>query len=308
MQSPCLLRSTIDVIKDEIEKLDGKMDDKMIVKRGIFKYSSTFDANIDPSEKMQEGTKNEKMGHKSKDIKAPIVKSVDFGPDAVWMALENKCINATFAPYTYDLCFFKYIEQNGVVIGKYNGWGLRDASMISKNVHSLTKNKEDMWLTDMVNDVIDIISPEISTGVSTKKPFNYDSQMYTDGQVCANGIIRSADVVYKCGRDTMIESVIEIDVCNYRLQVSTPLGCTKEMEQRAYDRVNNLSLFGAKYDQLLGGGNDELLAKAWQAGENYTTIPEPVIVSDDSEHEPSLTELHVESIPDIFGNEEVIEL
>ena len=52
----------------------------------------------------------------------------------------------------------------------------------------------------------------------------------------------------------------------------------------------------------------EPLSKGRDAGENFTTLPEAVICSDDAYHEASIQELHVESITDIFGNEEVIEL
>ena len=162
----------------------------------------------------------------------------------------------------------------------------------------------------MMNDVIDTIVPDFSQEKDVKT-FKYDSQMYVDGQSCANGNIRSADVLYSCGRESHIESVTEIDVCNYVLKVSTPIACSKELEKQAYDHVAKLGVFGSDNSKLLGGISDNSLAKAWQATDNgeSESFPAEVEVSEDIRTEGgNIQQTTVSSSPDVFGNEELIEL
>ena len=99
----------------------------------------------------------------------------------------------------------------------------------------------------------------------------------------------------------------EIDVCNYLFEVSTPIACSHEMAEAAYNHLTNLEVFG------MGKKNDDVLAKAWQATASFIseTVEDTDALSDmntKSEVEESLFQPTLTSSPDIFGNEEVIEL
>ena len=62
-----------------------------------------------------------------------------------------------------------------------------------------------------------------------------------------NGRERSAEIRYVCTDDPhspSIQSVIEVEVCSYQIEVATPLACTVEVEEAVLQRVKQLGVFG----------------------------------------------------------------
>ena len=62
-----------------------------------------------------------------------------------------------------------------------------------------------------------------------------------------NGRERSAEIRYVCTDDPQspsIQSVVEVEVCSYQIEVATPLACTGEVEEAALLRVKQLGVFG----------------------------------------------------------------
>ena len=46
----------------------------------------------------------------------------DYGPNRVFLSIQDECVEQAFDKYKYQLCFFKDMRQDGTVIGKWNGW------------------------------------------------------------------------------------------------------------------------------------------------------------------------------------------
>lgn len=58
----------------------------------------------------------------------------------------------------------------------------------------------------------------------------YAGMRYTGGQGCWNGPARSAKVVFSCGLEHKLLSVVEPSKCEYEMEFQTPAACSKEQE------------------------------------------------------------------------------
>lgn len=169
--------------------------------------------------KKQKSTEWKKNKNEAGDAKRP-TKEKDFGAGGDWMAVDNKCINRTLHSYEYNLCFFKYLEQDGVLIGKYKGWGTREPKDIGSSIpkQASSKNRVEMeasvaTIVDSFVDYFSAVSDSLrfnskKESGSGKKKDIYSSHVYDDGDPCVNGKIRSADVHYKCGVEVIIFQIL----------------------------------------------------------------------------------------------------
>uniref|UniRef100_A0A914XBQ0 MRH domain-containing protein n=1 Tax=Plectus sambesii TaxID=2011161 RepID=A0A914XBQ0_9BILA len=130
---------------------------------------------------------------KYRDVEALITNSdsfmeLDFGPDAEWAPLRDKCFELTDAQYVYKLCMFDKTSQK------------------DKNGHGETSlGNWQKW-----------DGPEGEL---------YSKQKYDKGQACWNGPERSTEVVLRCGIETQLIEATEPGRCEYRFILETPVAC-----------------------------------------------------------------------------------
>eukprot|EP01032_Pedospumella_encystans_P014051 gene14051-16159_t len=74
----------------------------------------------------------------------------------------------------------------------------------------------------------------------------YSTQVYEGGTGCwpRQGMPRKSKVIFECGMHSKITNVEETEVCEYLFTVSTPLVCTKHLEDTSLQRLDALGVFG----------------------------------------------------------------
>lgn len=228
----CILRNSIKALREErivLEKRKKELSEKLV--NWMYADESSPDAS---ESKEQYRRRRQKAGDKSTAKPRPI----DYGLDRAWLSLQNICVNKTVSGYQYNFCFFKFIEQDSVLIGRYVDWGNRD---------TIVKDpKPPSYLTEITNYFMAIL-PDGLRPVKIAKKVDYSVQTYDGGDRCANGQERSADVHYVCTDDAeapFILSAVETEICTYRFEVATPLACTTDLEIAALNRVKELGVFG----------------------------------------------------------------
>jgi protein kinase C substrate 80K-H len=125
----------------------------------------------------------------------------DYGPDSVFRALKDKCIQKEAGEYTYELCLMGSTKQKpkkggaDTNMGNFIGFG-----------------------TEFVDD--DVGSDGKGLGKGERLTMRYEN-----GQHCWNGPNRSVFVVLACAENEEIWKVSESEKCVYRMEVGTAAVC-----------------------------------------------------------------------------------
>ena len=154
------------------------------------------------------------------------------------------------------MCFFKFIEQDGVLIGRYKGWGSNEKGTFTRP--DAVVPTASLSLGSLVEKIVVWFTPKKAkedgqTGENPKNKFkDYSSHIFVNGDLCPNGSPRSAEVKYSCGGEieSSILSVIEVEICHYVFEVLTPLVCTLALQEEALDKVRALGVFGFSKSEI----------------------------------------------------------
>ncbi|KAL4264047.1 Glucosidase 2 subunit beta [Pleurotus pulmonarius] len=117
-----------------------------------------------------------------------------FGSEGEWKKLDGMCLEKDTGEYTYEVCLFGEAKQ------KPNHGG---------STFSLGKFKS--WNPDQD---VPVGSPEF-----------YTKQTYKHGTRCWNGPERNVILELSCGLENAIQSIIELEKCEYQFTVTTPALC-----------------------------------------------------------------------------------
>ncbi|KAJ3305248.1 hypothetical protein HDV03_001846 [Kappamyces sp. JEL0829] len=125
----------------------------------------------------------------------------DYGVDNVWASLDSKCFSLDSLEYTYEVCLF----------GK--------ASQKSKQGHSTV-------------DLGTFSRFGTRDGTSSN-----NTMLFENGQGCWNGPLRSVEVHFDCGPETLLVSVGEPGRCEYVVQAQSPAVCQDGLGTVQHDEL-----------------------------------------------------------------------
>ncbi|KAE9398280.1 hypothetical protein BT96DRAFT_976528 [Gymnopus androsaceus JB14] len=117
-----------------------------------------------------------------------------YGAEGEWKKLDGTCLRTDVGDYTYEVCLFgeaKQIPKKGGTtfsLGKFSSW----------------------------ND-----SPDVKPGDEEY----YRKQVYKRGTRCWNGPERNVVLLLSCGTDNVLDSVVELEKCEYQFSGTTPALC-----------------------------------------------------------------------------------
>jgi protein kinase C substrate 80K-H len=136
--------------------------------------------------------------------------SKEYGPDEVFRALKDRCVEQDSGEYTYEHCFLSKTTQKSKKGGGHTGMG---------NFVRIEKV--------MVDDDL----PADGKGLGSGERY---ALKYENGQHCWNGPSRSTQVILACAENDEIWKVVEEEKCVYRMEMGTPAVCgLKESEKGA---------------------------------------------------------------------------
>lgn len=133
------------------------------------------------------------------DAKSDLEKN--YGPDSIFRALKDRCIEKDSGEYTYELCFLKSTTQKSkkgggnTRMGDFNGFE-----------------------TEFVDEETPLDGRGLGRG-------DRIVMKYENGQHCWNGPNRSTKVILACSEHDEIWKVSESEKCVYRMEVGTPAVC-----------------------------------------------------------------------------------
>ncbi|CAA7269005.1 unnamed protein product [Cyclocybe aegerita] len=115
-----------------------------------------------------------------------------FGAEGEWKKLDGTCIEKDEGEYIYEVCFFQEVKQK-----PKNGGS------------TFSLGKFDSW------------NPSVEVGT----PGFYEKQVYNRGTRCWNGPERNTKLVLSCGLDNAIQTVLELEKCEYQITATSPALC-----------------------------------------------------------------------------------
>ncbi|CAK3819034.1 related to alpha glucosidase II beta subunit [Lecanosticta acicola] len=127
----------------------------------------------------------------------------DFGPEDVFRALKDRCVERDSGEYTYELCYLAKTTQKPKKGGGNTNMG---------NYVGLTTLAVDEDL------------PPNGKGLGSGERI---AMKYENGQHCWNGPHRSTTVVLACWEEDEIWKIMEEEKCVYRMEVGTPAVCAE---------------------------------------------------------------------------------
>ena len=113
----------------------------------------------------------------------------DDGPDRAFLPLRGKCFHLSARGYTYKVCPFGRISQDGTTLGSWERWGDRE-------------------------------------GAGGAAADAFSAQWFPNGERCYNGPVRSAALRFACGAEDAVLEVDEPSPCVYDVRLSTPAACS----------------------------------------------------------------------------------
>ncbi|KAH7139001.1 glucosidase II beta subunit-like protein-domain-containing protein [Dendryphion nanum] len=125
----------------------------------------------------------------------------DYGPDDVFRALKDQCIEQDSGEYTYEHCFLSSTTQKSKKGGGNTGMG------------SFTRFERQVFDEDLPADGKGI-------GAGERWVLHYEN-----GQHCWNGPSRSTQVILVCAENSELWKVVEAEKCAYKMEVGTPAVC-----------------------------------------------------------------------------------
>ncbi|KAF5877850.1 putative glucosidase 2 subunit beta protein [Botrytis fragariae] len=135
------------------------------------------------------------------DLKSDLEK--DYGVDDIFRALKGSCVSKDSGEYDYELCWMEKTSQKSKKGGGNTGMG---------NFVRFDKIE--------VDEEVDAGGKGLGKGVRT-------TLVYENGQHCWNGPNRATTVVLACAEKDEIWKVVEMEKCNYRMDVGTPAVCER---------------------------------------------------------------------------------
>jgi protein kinase C substrate 80K-H len=125
----------------------------------------------------------------------------DFGPDDVFRALKDKCVESDSGEYTYEVCYMSRTTQKSKKGGAHTGMGN---------------------FARFETIVVDEDLPADGRGLGSGERL---VMKYENGQHCWNGPSRSTTVILACAEKDEIWKIAEEEKCVYRMEVGTPAAC-----------------------------------------------------------------------------------
>lgn len=128
----------------------------------------------------------------------PKFRSVDGGPDGVFLAAAQQCYNLDDTDFTYKLCLFDKVVQK-------------------RKGHETSLGKDGKWATHLWED-----------GKTLRN--DYTRFIMEDGEYCwASKQKRRAEIIFECSPEPALTSVQEMQVCVYTFVLQTPAGCNANL-------------------------------------------------------------------------------
>lgn len=125
----------------------------------------------------------------------------DYGPDSIFRALKDRCVEHDSGEYTYEHCFLSKTTQKPKKGGGHTGMGN------FARIEIVTVDEE---------------LPADGRGLGSG---NRIALKYDNGQHCWNGPNRSTQVILACAEKDEIWKIVEEEKCVYRMEVGTPAVC-----------------------------------------------------------------------------------
>ena len=125
----------------------------------------------------------------------------DYGPEGVFRALKDRCVEQDSGEYTYELCWMGGTMQKPKKGGANTGMG---------------------GFARFETTLVDEELPADGRGVGAGHRL---VMKYENGQHCWNGPARSTTVVLACAERDEIWKIVEEEKCVYRMEVGTPAVC-----------------------------------------------------------------------------------
>lgn len=132
----------------------------------------------------------------------------DYGPDSIFRALKDHCVQQDSGEYTYEHCFLSRTTQKPKKGGGDTGMGN------FAHITSITVDEE---------------LPADGRGLGTGERI---ALKYENGQHCWNGPNRSTLVILACAEKDEIWKIVEEEKCVYRMEVGTPAVCGVEVQKQ----------------------------------------------------------------------------
>ncbi|KAJ8069571.1 hypothetical protein OCU04_000010 [Sclerotinia nivalis] len=127
----------------------------------------------------------------------------DYGVDDIFRALKGICVSKDSGEYDYELCWMDKTSQKSKKGGGNTNMG---------NFVRFDKIE--------VDEEVDAEGKGLGKGIRT-------TLVYENGQTCWNGPNRATTVVLGCAEKDEIWKVVEMEKCNYRMDVGTPAVCER---------------------------------------------------------------------------------
>jgi len=125
----------------------------------------------------------------------------EYGPDSIFRALKDQCIDKDSGEYTYEFCWLGKTTQKPKKGGAHTNMG---------NFVRIEKV------------VVDEDLPPDGKGLGSGERY---ALFYENGQHCWNGPNRSTQIILACAEKDEIWKVAEQEKCVYRMEVGTPAVC-----------------------------------------------------------------------------------
>ncbi|KAH8707103.1 glucosidase II beta subunit-like protein-domain-containing protein [Phaeosphaeriaceae sp. PMI808] len=202
--------------------LDAKLRDLRItlIENGILADPNTGDAPesklITDARSQLESAKRELEDDKTELTKHEEDLAKDYGPDSIFRALKDACVEKDSGEYTYEHCFFSRTTQKSRNGGSHTGMGN------FAHITSITADEE---------------LPADGKGLGSGERL---ALKYENGQHCWSGPSRSTLVVLACAETDEIWKIVEEEKCVYRMEVGTPAVCgveVKKSETEGHDEL-----------------------------------------------------------------------
>ncbi|KAH7356217.1 glucosidase II beta subunit-like-domain-containing protein [Pyrenochaeta sp. MPI-SDFR-AT-0127] len=129
----------------------------------------------------------------------------DYGPDSIFRALKDRCVETDSGEYTYEHCFLSKTTQKSKKGGGHTGMGN------FARIEIITVDEE---------------LPPDGKGLGSGERI---ALKYENGQHCWNGPNRSTQVILACAENDEIWKIVEEEKCVYRMEMGTPSVCGVEV-------------------------------------------------------------------------------
>ncbi|OAL00790.1 hypothetical protein IQ06DRAFT_336259 [Phaeosphaeriaceae sp. SRC1lsM3a] len=195
--------------------VDAKLRDLRVtlIENGILADPNTGDSPeskaVTDARSQLESAKRELENDKSELTKHEEDLNKDYGPDSIFRALKDTCVEKDSGEYTYEHCFLSRTTQKPKKGGGHTGMG--------NFVH-------------ITSVTVDEALPADGKGLGSGERI---ALKYENGQHCWNGPNRSTLVVLGCAEKDEIWKIVEEEKCVYRMEVGTPAVCGVDVQKQA---------------------------------------------------------------------------